>query len=44
MVKQTELTHLYKRLQELNEKLDYNTKVLNNILKLIKNDVKNVTK
>lgn len=40
MVKQIELTHIYNRLQELNEKIDYNTKMLNDILKLINNDVK----
>jgi tetrahydromethanopterin S-methyltransferase subunit G len=40
MVKQSELTSIYRRLQELNEKIDYNTKLLNDILKLINNDVK----
>lgn len=40
MVRKTELIHVYNRLQELNEKIDYNTKLLNDILKLINNDVK----
>jgi len=39
MVRQTDLTHVYSRLQELNEKIDYNTNLLNNILKIINNDV-----
>jgi tetrahydromethanopterin S-methyltransferase subunit G len=40
MVRQTEITHIYNRLQELNEKIDCNTKLLNDILKLLNNDVK----
>ena len=40
MVKQNGLIKLYNRLEELNEKIDNNTKMLNDILKLISNDVK----
>jgi hypothetical protein len=40
MTRQTELTHVYNKLQELNEKIDYNTKLLNDILKVINNGCK----
>lgn len=40
MVKQTELTHIYNRLNRLNDKLDYNTKILDDILKMLNNNVK----
>ena len=40
MVKKTDLTQIFIRLQELNEKIDNNNKLLNDILKLFHKNFK----
>ena len=39
MVKHSDLRSIFIRLEELNEKIDNNSKMLNDILKLLRNDV-----
>ena len=41
MEKERDLTTVFIRLHELNEKIDNNNKLLNEVLKILNNDVKN---